>query len=915
MKLLIKTALLFILTLFVTELYGADDKVTEKKNTNAKMGCIQGVVIDKEFNETLPGAAIQIIGSTGGTITDIDGLYKLENLAPGEYKLRFTYISYEPIEMGSVKVEGGKITEINVELGKNNVVLNEVAVIARKRTDGEGALLLERKLATVAVESMGAKEMSLKGISNVEDGVKKITGISTSGSNQVFVRGLGDRYSITTLNGLTIASPNPDYKLIPLNLFASSVVNNIRVSKVYNPSAFGDYAGAHIDVETRENQKGTYLTLGVSTGMNTGTTFKEFRSADMPGSVYWGFNRRMVLPEDVKNMLPKDFSKLKKSPFNTNFSSSARNAAPELGLNLEGGHNFQWGEQKLSLMFSAQFSNDYTTYTDAFQSTLTAQGVMLDAFTSDKWNYSTTATAFGQVGYTINERNRLGYNVLYVNKTEDNYATREGFDAEGMPILANNSVYRIYNLLNNQLFGVHDLGSRWNLNWRGAFGKTSSDEPDRRQIIYVKNDKGDYELFKLNQQETSRFFGELDEKEWSGNAYLSFFPQELSDPKNKIRLGVAYKQKNRDFESYNFYYNLKDIDPVITDIYDPSFINDANIANGSVSIKKVSLPRNNYYADSQTGGAFVDFEYLIGQKWFLSGGLRYEYANQTVRYWTDAGKEMKAELKSNDLFPAINVKYMLTEKQNLFFSASRTVTRPSFIEMSPFEYKESYGGSAIRGYADLKNGYNYNVDLRYEIYPSAGDLISVSGYYKLLDSPIERVQEYAGAAINTFRNVKQGQVAGVELEYKKSITQNLRVGFNGSYIYTHIQLPEGGVYTDTKRNLQGASPYLINADINWIPYRRDESNLSMALVYNLRGPRIHSVGINGVGNVVEQALNTLDFNLIYQMSKSIQMKLQAKNLLNSEYKFKQEVADTGESKIVERYKKGTSFNIGFNYTF
>ncbi|MGL5730167.1 MAG: carboxypeptidase-like regulatory domain-containing protein, partial [Bacteroidales bacterium] len=165
MKLLIKTALLFLLTLFVTDLYATDEKVTEKKNTNARMGCIQGVVIDKEFNETLPGAAIQIVGSTGGTITDIDGIYKLENLAPGEYKLRFTYVSYEPIEMGSIKVEGGKVTEINIELGKNNVVLNEVAVVARKRTDGERALLLERKLATVAVESMGAKEMSLKGIS------------------------------------------------------------------------------------------------------------------------------------------------------------------------------------------------------------------------------------------------------------------------------------------------------------------------------------------------------------------------------------------------------------------------------------------------------------------------------------------------------------------------------------------------------------------------------------------------------------------------------------------------------------------------------------------------------------------------------------------------------------------------------
>lgn len=390
----------------------------ESKKAAAKPGSISGIVMDKEFNETLPGAAIQIVGSTDGTITDIDGNFQISNLNPGKYTLRFTYISYEPKEIAEVHVESGKITHVNIEMGKANLQLNEVVVTARKNNEGEGALLLERKLSTVAVESMGAKEMSVKGISTVEDGVKKITGISTSGSNQVFVRGLGDRYSLTTLNGLTIASPNPDHKLIPLALFSSSLVKNIRVSKVYNPNTFGDYAGAHIDIETRENTNNSYLTIGVSTGGKVGTIFQPFYKADQPGN-FFGFNRGMNLSENVRNMTSKDFAKLRNNPFSTDFTARRSSALPEMGLSLNGGKSFLFGENELSISVNAQFDNEYTNYKNTLQSTMTAQGEILDAFTSDKWSYETTTSALGQISFSLKDRNRFSYNILYVNKSED----------------------------------------------------------------------------------------------------------------------------------------------------------------------------------------------------------------------------------------------------------------------------------------------------------------------------------------------------------------------------------------------------------------------------------------------------------------------------------------------------------------
>ncbi|MGL5015895.1 MAG: TonB-dependent receptor domain-containing protein [Bacteroidales bacterium] len=881
---------------------------------SAQSGWIEGVVMDKEYNETLPGAAVQIDGTTIGVVTDFDGFYKLEQLAPGKYTLRFSYISYASQEVKDIEVKAGQPTRVDISLGKANLQLSEVVVTGRRNMESENALLLERKLSTVAVESMGAREMSVKGISNVEDGVKKITGISVAGGNQVFVRGLGDRYSSTTMNGLTIASPNPDNKLIPLTLFPSSVVKNITVSKVYQPSSFGDYAGAHIDIETKENVGKDYLSISVSTGGVVGTMFNDFYSSDKTGVPYLGYSSGMKLTESIKDMSTSDFNRLKKNPFNTTFNIAKQQAIPELGLSISGGKSFDVAGNPLNVSLSANYSNGYTFYEDAYNSTLNAQGMKLDEFTSDKWLYETTLSGLAQVNYSIGSRHRLAYNLLYVNSTEDTYSDREGYDAEGVELVASNSVYRIYNLINNQLIGNHTLNDKLDMTWKASYGFTSSDEPDRRQVMYLKTPNG-LELFKLNQQETSRYFGELTEDELVGRVDFNYLLGGTEKASNRLKFGAAYRQKSRDFYSANFYYNFKGFDPAISDVYNPDFISDSNLANGSYTIRKVSLPRNSYFADNKVMAGFVEAEYYLLPKLLLSGGLRYEYANQTVRYWNDAGKELTAELISNDLFPALNLKYDLRDTQNLRFSASRTVTRPSFIEMAPFEYKESYGGSAVRGYADLENGYNYNVDMRYEYYPSAGELISLSAYYKYLDNPIERVQEYAGSAIQTFRNVDGGQVAGLEVELRKNLVKDLKFGVNASYIYTRMELPKDGVYTDKKRQLQGASPYLINADIMWAPKFKNDRSMSLSLIYNLRGPRIHTVGINGVGNVVENAFNTLDFVGTYNINSKASIKFQAKNIINQDQKYTQEVSDTGSTEVVEVFQRGTKVEVGFSYNF
>ncbi|MDR0661190.1 MAG: TonB-dependent receptor [Prevotellaceae bacterium] len=881
---------------------------------------VTGVVTDARTQETLPGVTIEAKGTTSIAVSDVDGKYTLK-LQVGKHTITASFISYTSLEITDVELSDDKPTILNIELKEATNKLNEVMVVGRANMEAERNLQLERQKSAVTTENIGAREMSAKGLSTVADGIKKVTGVSMEGNTKVFVRGLGDRYSMTSLNGFPIASPNPDNKLIPLTLFPTSVVKNISVNKVYQPSVFGDYSGAHINIETKENIGADYITLSLSVGGKTNTLFSDFYSSDK-GSVgipYLGISKGLNLSNKVKNIRADDFDQYQQThnPFKTSFAINKNTALPEFGVDFGLGKSWMIGRKKLNALFDINFNNDYTIYDDAYISTVNAQGIIRDQYSYNKYAYETTTTALGQLNYTIRDNDMLSYNIMFVNNTEDSFTERAGFDAEGIELLGSNSVYHIYTLLNNQLTGSHYLvNNRLLADWQVSYGRTTSDEPDRRQVMFTENNDGSLSLFKLNQQETMRYFGELFEDEWNGDIRFKYSLNKGEDNINFLRAGASIRSKSRDFYSANFYYNVKNLHPQIDNIYDTdSYLSYENVRNGTIQISKNSQPRNKYFADADIYAAFVDFEFYLAKQLLLAAGIRYEHSRLWVNYWTDAAKEMESELVADDLFPAINLKYNPRNNQNLRFSLSRTVTRPSFIEMAPFEYKESYGGATIRGNADIQNGYNYNVDLRYELFRGYGDMYSLGVYYKYLDSPIERIQEYSGSLVQSFRNVDKGIVAGAELEVRKYLAKNLKVDFNASYIYTHISLPEDGLYTDKSRALQGASPYLLNLDLNYTPKFSQDRELSLSAVYNLRGQRISSVGINKVSNVVEEEFNSLDFIASYALSEKMKIKLQAKNIFNQKQEFTQEIKTTGKKEVVEYYKKGVGVALGFSMNF
>ena len=887
---------------------------------------IKGVVTDIVTGEALIGAGILVDGTSEGTVTDLDGSYALP-LREGSYSLTVSYIGYTSLTFNVVINADGTGTiqtpdETSIAVAEDGVMiymapdseaLADAVVTARKNLESLQALQNERIHSGFAIENMGAKEMSIKGISNAQESVAKLSGISIASAGQLIVRGLGDRYSTTTLNGLPIASPNPDNKLIPLDIFPASTIQNITVSKVYEASSFADYSGAHVDISTKEGQSEDFFRVSFSTGGLFNTLGGDFYGMDSQSL--------FVTPridKGAENVAYSEFRNYARNNniFRTTFQTSELPVLPNLNGSLGYGKSFEVGDQTLSILASASIKSGQETMKDAFYKTFEAssEGNMLSNYDYDSYTRNLDIAALADIDYTLREHDNIGLTVFFARNAKSSFLDRTGEDLhEGYSLSGINSVSHFYMLQNYQLSGHHEAGS-WLIDWGASYSRTASDEPDRRQVMFSRQSDGTLSFFDLNQQETQRYFGKLNENELVGDIKATW---NIND-EDRLRFGLTAKDKVRHFKTTRFYYNVRSITDTFP--YEDRFnmdnwLNFSNVQDGTLTINRVQAPRDKYDASNLIAAGFVETDLTFGEKWFLNAGLRLEAGRQRVDYNDDV-EDLTRNLDAIDLFPAVNLKYSLTHRSMFRLSLSRTVTRPSFVEMAPFLYQESFGGAQVRGNDELQNGYNYNVDLKYEFFAEKNtDMFAVTAYFKYLENPIERTQRMSGGATeHSFQNADNGLAAGVEVEFRKEIVKDLAVNANASYMYTNVILPEGGVYTNPQRSLQGASPYLANADITYTPKFRNGDGLNLSLLYNLQGPRIHAVGIMGLGDVKQLPVHTLDFTGSYEFNEHFSVSLSLQNLLDSTIRFRQEIPNAGRFEIVEQWKMGPAFEIGVTWS-
>ena len=319
-------------------------------------------------------------------------------------------------------------------------------------------------------------------------------------------------------------------------------------------------------------------------------------------------------------------------------------------------------------------------------------------------------------------------------------------------------------------------------------------------------------------------------------------------------------------------------------------------------------------------------------------GARFENGYQSVenRNQQSPINIDKTVLNSNVLLPSLISKFTASDKNIFRLVASKTLTRPKFNELAPFQYTLYFAGVKAQGNPSLQNGENYNVDFRYEHYPKPGETVSIGGFYKYLDNPIEQtMRATASGQLMSFANANSANVAGVEFEYIKSLDFLVKeekrdssllkyfgVGFNASYMFTQVQidtLDGGAINTNDRRPLEGASPYLVNFDLRFqrkIGDREKNKTYLAALSYNVFGPRLYAVGSNGIGDQYERPINTVNFVGKITFNDKYSIGIKAKNLLNPSVKIVQEdKVNLGDFIDVNNFKRGMDFSLSFTYNF
>ncbi|WP_350286369.1 TonB-dependent receptor [uncultured Croceitalea sp.] len=922
-------------------------------------GSIVGKLTDKEVNnEPLAFANVLIKGTSTGTTSDFDGLYEIANLEPGIYTVQYSYLGYETVEIPNVTVEADKVTTVNVPMSASQgFALDEVVITTSARKDSEIALLLEQKNALVMQEAISAEALTLKGIDDAAAAVAQISGISKQqGSSNVYVRGLGDRYQNTTMNGLSLPSNDVNKKNIDLDLFSSSIIENVAVSKAYSASFYGDFAAGNVNIDSKEYTGDGYLEISLGSGINTNAAGEDFVRSEGPSN--YGFYNRydndpfaIVLAHGVDAQNAWD-------PIN--FSGA-----------IEGGYSFNFNDDKSRLSFfgAASFSNGYELWEGPARDFTNV--LKFDFPTVREFAYKTTTTALGNITYRINDNHKVKYSSLFVNNSTDAVGfygvDGDGFNRDGITsddgFFIQNTQFNQDMIFVNQLTGQHVFDDKWSLDWGTGFNKVFSDEPDRKRFtlenyqLALDNDPNTNPVFFTNTAfENQRFFQSIEDDEL--NSYINL-TNKLSEKVN-LNFGYNGRRKERRFNSIRYGYRIFDRTTQITDVNNlNSFftienssltgregalyeIRNLNPINNEIgSINRPGLPDNSYKGNLDIHAAYASLDLKLTDKLTLVPGLRAESVSQGIVYDVinlppdDPGFR---EAYENLFLPSLNVRYALNEDSNLRFSFSNTVSFPEFKEAAPFVYEavtqrvggnpDLFGGKDGSGvnFSDI-----YNFDLKYEWFLERGEIFSLAAFGKLIQDPVNRV--IAADATGTqrfFRTGDQAEAFGIELELRKNLLTDaeenatLSVGLNAAYTYTNQDLKEITAGTDTNNTfgtsfdrdsdeLEGASPFIINADINYSPVFENYKPKA-TLVFSYFSDRIFALGAGSLGNIVENAVPTLNFVWRNPIGEHFEANLNAMNLLDPDITLTREGTGSGDV-IIREYNLGVNIGLTLKYKF
>ena len=870
---------------------------------------IKGQIKDSDSKEPLIGATVQIIGSSMGAVTDIDGNFQLAGVEDGIYDIEIKYVGYKTVVKRQIKIEDNRIVTLDFELKADTQMLSDVTVVAKANRESESVTLLEQKKSIVAVQSVGAKELSRKGVGDAQGAVTKVSGISKQeGVKNVFVRGLGDRYNLTTLNRFPIPSEDPEYKNIALDFFSTDIIQSVDVNKTFGGTMASDVAGAGINISSKELVGRSELKASVSAGANTNV----MRSGvmQMDGVNAFGFAQSSEPEADLNAY-----------SFHNSLDPSKKNAPVNQSYMLSGGKEWNWGTDVFSVYMVGSHDKKYAYYDEEVRNSITSGDLSQD-MKGDISKIETSQLLMAGLNYRHSDKLHLQYDLMMVHAARESVGDYWGMDAD----FQSSDTYEGFmrrqqvndnRLLVNQLSGVWKFAPKWSLDAGISYNKIKGMEPDRRINNLVKTAGGYVPMKGTGVQQ--RYFSELNEDDINLRAGFTYkLPDAYGSEFSSVNFGYTGRLVTDGFSATE--YDLSVIRQQSFDATDVKFDRYYNQGNLDKGFFMQDRNQDEYDVDKKIHSVYAEATYQLSEHFIANVGVKYDNVNLGVNYRVNRGGTKGSQSIDKDyVLPSVNLRYNFNDRHALRFGASKTYTLPQAKEISPYRYISVSFNS--QGNPDLKPSDNYNADLKWDFYLSGSELFSIGAFYKYIKNPISRIEVASAGGFLSYENIAgHATVAGAEIEFRKDLfsrktaeeIHKLTFGVNGAYTYTHAKVSLATVSTGSQ--LEGAAPWIVNSDLSY-QLQKGKYNLTSTLVFNYFSDRIYTIGTEGFQDIMEKGIPTLDFVLSAKMGNRFSLSMKAANLLNASHQLTRKGNADNREVVLSKYKKGVDLSLGISYEF
>lgn len=901
-----------------------------------------GKIINSK-NEPIAGASILVEETKKVIVADVEGNFSIP-LEVGK-KYNFT--------ISSVGFNSKSVSEIEATLNGDNAMVvvlepqtkNSDAIVIKstRRQESSIALLTFQRSNTAMSSGLAADFIRRTPDKNTGEVLKRVSGASVQDNKFVIVRGLSDRYNSAMLNSALLPSSEPDKKAFSFDMFPAALIDNIIINKTATPEFTGEFSGGLVQVNTKDIPTKDVLTIGFGLGYNTQSTFKPFISNQRNQYDWLGFDDgTRSLPDSfpataqLYRALGKDAAGLNKQIELTKlfrgdvYQQQSGIAAPIKTFNITFAKNYKLKKgASLGVLVAANYRNSMLVY-NVERTFYETNGTTIFNYNDNQNRYQTNLGGVANITW-VKGKHKISLKNLFNQLFEDNYYTRLGFNTSRLNDIKFYSSYlNQRSLYSAQLEGEHQLTAKGiKFKWNGSAGYNLKKQPDLRSALYARSINTN-NPFEIDPDDTRRFHSELGDYSFGGGGQFIVPMNWGGKDKQTLKIGGSNLSRIRDFKSRIFRYNTTNLNSfVASNAFKPvesAFFYDNMGQNGYV-LEEFTNNQDRYFGVSVLNAGYAMMDNKFGP-FRLIWGLRAEHFQQLLTSKDQTGSRNTKLTEKLDLLPSVNMVLNAGDKQNIRLSASRTVARPEFREIAEFafyDYEMNYG---VKGDTGLLRSSILNYDVRYELYPKAGEAITIGAFYKDFTDPIEFRMDPSSNGDSRryfYQNAINAKTLGMELEVRKNldfIAQSLKnLSFFGNLTYirsevTFNDISAGNKAVKADRPLQGQSPYLVNAGLQY-----NSTVFNASLLYNRVGERLTLVGNDEFPNVFERPRDQLDLQLSKKVIKGKgEIKINFADILNNPYYFYENVDvptafKNGVDRLFNAYTPGSTITVGFTYDF